>query len=479
VNSKGKYVPQLAVRVPTVENGLVKTRPFRVTYEIRPEARWSDGRPVTSADAIFTWQTYMNPKNDVASREGWKEIRTIRAQGAKRFTIFFARPFAPHLDVFSLSGGYYLFPKHVLQGKDFNTVWNNGGLVGTGPYVLKEFVPDTRVVLERNARYWDKRPGVGPHVDRLVFNCVGTTASQLNAFRSGEANVVNPPPLFDLIPQVREVPNSRVQSRPATTWEHIAFNVKVPPVDDVRVRQAIAYAIDRRELTTNLLLGQVLPLQSQLVSYQLGYKPVFSRYTYNVNRAKQLLESAGWRLGSDGIYQKDGKRLSIDVKTTAGNTQRQRNIALFASQAKRAGIELKYVPEPATQKLFSVSLPQGDFVMAVFAFSGSIDPDPSASFTIAQIPTAPNFNGQNYYRWDNRRGDAAIRASQEALDATRRARLLGRYQDVLASDVPIIPLYQRPNVLGFTKTLRGPDENPTQVEAYWNTERWNFERGRS
>ena len=137
VDDTGRYVPQLAQRVPTGDD--LREGPLRVTFHLRPEARWSDGEPVTARDVVFTWRTMMDPANEVAGRSGWDRIRSVRpgvdAAGGSCdadtcVTVAFDGDYAPWRDVFSVAGGYYLLPRHVLAGEDFNTVWNEGGIVG-------------------------------------------------------------------------------------------------------------------------------------------------------------------------------------------------------------------------------------------------------------------------------------------------------------------------------------------------------------
>ncbi|MCU0308777.1 MAG: peptide ABC transporter substrate-binding protein [Thermoleophilia bacterium] len=471
-NSQGRNVALLATKVPSGSDIRLRGRNFSVRFSIQPAARWSDGRPVTADDVIFTWRTYTNPNNQVSSRTGWEEIRSITKQGAKNFTVNFKRPYAPWQEIFSIGGGSYLFPRHILQGKDFNTVWNNGPsagapFVGSGPYVLASYTADEQAVLRPNTRYW-RTPK--PRAGTITHNFVGSTTTAVVQLRTGESNLITPPPSFDLFPQIRAIANTRLQSRSAASWEQLAFNVQAAPLNDRAVRQAIAYAIDRKGVTTDLLGGQVSRLDSALVPLQFGYKPSFAKYTYQPERAKQILRQAGWTQGSDGIFSKGGQRLSLTVKTTAGNVARQRNIQYWTVKARAAGVELVYTPEPAS-KLFGGTLTNGDYQVANFAFSGSFDPSLTSILVGRQIPTQANdFSGQNYYRYAG--ADALLNASDEAVDTTRRRQLLGQIQDRLANDVPFLPLYARPNTVAHNRSIAGPDVNPTQAEIYWNVNRW-------
>ena len=190
-----------------------------------------------------------------------------------------------------------------------------------------------------------------------------------------------------------------MQHRPAISIEHIALNTQAAPLTDVDVRRALAYATDRAGIVHGLLKGQVPVLNSgpTLVPAVPGYVPAFARYTYDPARAAAILTGDGWARGGDGIFAKDGKRLSITVSYVPTNAQRRINLTFLAQRARAAGIELVPTPDP---NLYSSSLPKGAFQAAEFGFSGSVDPSQSSLLGADQVPTAANdYSGQNIYRY--------------------------------------------------------------------------------
>ena len=480
-NASGKYAPVLSAGAPSAKDVVIKNGKMIVTLHIQPKAAWSDGKPLTANDIIFTWKTMINPKNQVASKTGWDLITSIKARGNKTAVVTFKKPYAPWKDVFCTCGGYFLLPQHVLQGKDFNTFFNTGNLIGSGPYVLSAYKPDESATLVPNPRYWDAAKSKGPNVSQIVFKLGLGTTTQAVQLKSGEANLINPPPTIDLVNSIAaDNPDAVVQSKPAATFEHLAVNTQVAPLNDVKVRQALAYSLDRAGMVANLLKGAgVGTLQSSLVPFQLGYKPTFARYTYNPAKAQQILKADGWTLGGDGIFTKGGQKLSLTIKTTSGNTQRANNIQFLAARAKAAGFDLNLVTEPAS-KLFGGTLTNGDYQLANYAFSGSADPSQTSIFRSDAIPTQANgFAGQNVYRIADKTLDKLLAASDGAIDQKTRAKILGQEQDRLANLVPFIPIYQRPNILAAKKVIVGPQENPTQAEAYWNSASWYVTTGKS
>ena len=484
VDERGRYVPQLAESVPAGED--VRAGPLRVTFRLRPEARWSDGRRVTSADAVFTWRTMTDPDVQVAGRTGWDRIRAITpgrtaAGGAcpprTCFTVAFRGDYAPWRDLFSVAGGYYLLPRHVLRGEDFNTVWNDGGVVGSGPYTLAEFRPRVRAVLEADPDWWASGDaGGGPFIDRIVINFLEGPAAALTALRGGEAQLVSPPPDPALIRRARRIDGVVVDQVPSVFLEHIALNTRVPPLDDPAVRRALAYAIDREEITRVLLDGDVPVLDSLLRPFQPGYAPVFERYRYDPRRARGELEAAGWRAGADGVYARDGRPLEVELVVPSEGALRRTTGRLIAERAREAGIRVRVRPE-TSDRLFGAILGRGDFQAAMFAIGGGVDPSVTGLLASDQVPGPANgFSGQNVYGVADPALDRLLARSDRLIDDDLRAEALGRVQEVVAEEVPLIPLYQQPNTVAHVEALEGVRVNPSQAEVYWNSAEWRLRR---
>jgi peptide/nickel transport system substrate-binding protein len=424
------------------------------------------------------------PRNQVASRSGWDAIAAIRpgrtASGqacpaATCFTVVFTGDYAPWRDIFSVSGGSYILPEHVLRGADFNTVWNTRGIVGSGPYTLESFEPGVRAVLRRDPDYWGPGPadGAAP-VERIVFDFRGSPGAALAAVRAGEAQMTSPPPDPALIRSASRLEGMRVQAVPSLFFEHIIINTHTPPLDDPRVRRALAFAIDRQQIVDVLLDGSVPVLQSVLRPVQLGYRPAFEGYAYDPARAADLLRQAGWTRDGDGIFAKSGTELRIPLLSESGNELRSTTARLIARQARAAGIRIEPRQLPV-ERLFGSVLNQGDFTAVMAAFGGAVDPGVTGLLAGDQIPTKENgFSGQNVYRWSDPEADSLMSRSDHQVDDAARAATLGRLQGIVADQVPLIPLYQQPNTVVHTAALAGVRENPTQAEVFWNSGEWSL-----
>ncbi|MBE0475951.1 MAG: peptide ABC transporter substrate-binding protein [Coriobacteriia bacterium] len=454
------YEPLLVEEVPTLENGLVTEDPFTVTYKIREEAVWSDGTPVTGEDVEFTWQTTMDEKNKILSRTGYEDIERIDADG-KTAKLTFKKPYAAYKDLFAVS--QTLLPKHALEGKDFNEVINAEIPVASGPFVFKEWAKGDSITLERNEAFWSEHTS---YLDAVTFKFIPDTNTEVAQFKTGEVDAINPAPDVSLIEQLEAVEGADVQADPGTIWEHLGFNLE--KVSDARVRQAVAYAVDRDAISNQVMKGQVSPLQSIFVPEQASvYVSAWEKYAFDTTKAEQLLGEAGYAKGADGYYAKGGNRLTIEIKSTAGNAGREKVQQIMQSQLKDVGIELRIDNEEPSTFLGSTVV-DGTYELGLWAWLAS--PDPGSTFLYASDAVPPG--GQNYYRYRNDQVTEWLKASDAEVDEAARAELLKKVQTQIAEDVPLIPLYQRLSIVAARGGIHNVENNATLEGVFWNLGEW-------
>lgn len=474
-----RYVAVLAETVPSQSNGGVKAGPpFTVTFKINKGAKWSDGKPVTSADAEFTWKTMIDPKFKAASRTGWDQIKSISTSDPSTVVITFKKPYAAWRDLYSPSGGNVLLPKHILEGKDFNTIWDGSDpklVVGTGPYVFESYKKDDSAVLVPNKNYWAGSTG---KLDRIVFSFLKSTTGQDVAYQNGEINFFDTP-AFGAVPGFRKLPNTKVEAPPGTTWEHLAFNTEDPVMKDVNVRKAIASAVNPAELIKSSTASTTFKLESFLVAEQKPYsKASWAGVANNKAKVARFLTAAGYTKNSKGNWAKGGKELVVTFTTIAGNVTRENNFKLMEKQLKRNGIGFK---SNFDDNFFDAngSLNAGKFQVAEFAWQGSADPSSTQLFRSDVIPTAKSPSGQNVYRYKSKALDKLLAASDQAVSVGPRVALMKKIQDHVAQNMLLMPLYQRPEVVVYANNLAGVQANPTQVGVTDRTEGWAFSGGKT
>ena len=469
INRDGKHYPLMATEIPTTENGGVATVGGKMVVRmgIRDEAHWSDNAPVTCDDMVFTWQTIMSDKWQIGSRLGWDQIEAITCPTPKKIEIRFSKPYAPYLSVV----GAAPLPKHDIEGKDFNTYLNAGAPVSSGPFIFDSWKRNVEYVLKRNPNYWNKGSNDLPYLDKLKYTFIKDTNTMKIQLRTGEVDWINPPPDTSLVDELKSYPRARYQSIPGGFWENFAFNSQAQPTSDINVRKAIAHSIDRKQLTDVVLRGQTVPLNSTLLpAAKEFYLPAWEQYDYSPEKAKSYLEKAGYKR-SGQYFTKGGKDLTITFSTTAGNALREKVAQLLQQTFKKIGIRMEIETE-LPQVFFAQTLPSGKYQTAEWAFSSSVDPTQTSLFSCDQIPTKENnFMGSNNYRYCNEETTRLLKLADASPDIEKRAAALKDVQRIMADDIPLLPLYQRPETVAYTTRLQNVQNNPLGGQL-WNVAEW-------
>ncbi|MBA3433179.1 MAG: peptide ABC transporter substrate-binding protein [Actinobacteria bacterium] len=452
-----------------------KKPPFTFTYEIRPEARWSDGVPVGARDFVFT-QAAIRKTLPPGSDNVHDAVRSVRVVDAKTVKVVLRSRPANWRSLFEL-----VLPRHALVGEDLARVWTDrldnpktGRPIGSGPFLVEDWQRGKQLTLVRNPRYWGAHVA---HLDRLVVRfCQACTAPPpaevLEALRQGDVDFAlsrDATIASDLL----RIPGVRVLPTPSTGWEHISIRVGPgghPALRNKLVRRALAYGIDRNALVRRLW-GEIDPQyrpshSAAFLPTSRHYRPNWSGYRYSPSESRRLLEQAGCRRGADGIYSCAGMRLSLRIITVAGVTWRERNVQLIQTQLRQAGIEaLPIFANGPT--IFGRILPSGDYDLASFAYFVAVD-------SIGAKDVFGCGGPQNYTGYCQRLVTRDLDQADRILDTDRRSGVLNRADRQVARDVPVIPLYQVPFVLAFRKTVRNVVGAPFSI--FWNAEDWWLER---
>jgi peptide/nickel transport system substrate-binding protein len=461
-----KYKPDLISRYKLL------TRPMRLTYTIRKNARWSDGVQVTGKDFRFTWQTATNPKyKEHIDPLGWEDIRSITGNG-KTVKITFKRNFAAWRGLFN-----YVLPQHALAGTDMLTVWNdcicnpkNGNApISDGPFLLTRFDRGSGVTLTKNRRGWYGKPA---KLDSIVFRFITNTNSEIQAIRSGEVDAIYPQPQLALA-DLRGQAGLRVITHLGLQWEHIQIQqgAKGNPLAKQKwLRQALITSLNR-SAAARALYGTLNPKVGVLNSVsrltnEKGYNPKhFSKWNYSVAKVNQMMNAHNCSKGGDGIFRCGGTKVSFDFASTTGNALRALAFTIFQDQAQRAGIELRNGFVPAGT-LFGSKLPAHDFDLAMFTQIVTTDPHYVVSTFSCGSPS-------NYFEYCNRTVTQLLQRSDRELNDKKRLALVNRAGAIMGNDVPVIPLFQRPTYFVFKTSVKGMVDNPTSQGPSFNAESWS------
>jgi peptide/nickel transport system substrate-binding protein len=474
-NDKVQLKPDLLTAVPM----LVKKEPLTATMTYKPTARWSDGRQVTGADFMATYRTIMNPNWDIVSREGWEDIAKVQVKG-KTVTVTWKpkRGYA----AWDVLMGSSPVPAHKVAGQDFNKLWSDSIDISSGPFKFQSWQRGTQLTIVKNPAF---KAGQSAKLDRIVFRYIAG-ASQFQALKSGEGDVVEPQPQVQIVDFYKDN-KFKVQVGPGYQWEHLDFQQGAqahPALKKKFVRQAIITGINRGQIREVLYVktglvtsnSQIPVLQSNIYKpFEAAYKPAFSRWKFSQRNAIAILKKNGCTGGPDAPTANNSRifscpgvgQLSFQFTTTSANPLRALTFEIIQKQLKSVGIELTPRFISAAVLFGGGTLTNGDWQMVMFTFLGG----PTSSATFFGIGGCGG--DQNYGSACNRKSSALLQKAQFTPDPAERNALLQRAEVIMAEDVFSIPLFSRPAYLLNSNRVKGPIKNPTQQGSTWNAETWS------
>ncbi len=475
-DDRGQPYPQLVEKIPNVKDGdwqILPGKKMRVTYRFKRGYTWHDGRALTALDASWTYLMLRNPRSPTLSRFELRKIdNMIVPDPTDPYTLVVqwseAYPFA--------NLGHTVYPKHVLEGDYLRDPSKLRGHkqarapIGSGPYKFVEWVPGSHMTLESYDAFKEGRPKIRRVVFRFILD---NTVLQVNVI-AGEIDVTtttNNFSLDDMVEIERRNPQVSVHYTPGLIWERINLNFDDEFLRDKRVRQAIAHGIDREEIASKLFYGKQPVAHTWLPPAHPAFNSNVQKYAYDPNRGRQLLMEAGFTMGPDNVMRaRDGKRLELTIISTAGNAIRERVELIMKDQLKQVGIDLKINNVPASV-LVGTIIRRRQYQMTMY--SNFFGPMTLGSFFHSnQIPSETNsYEGGNHMGWRNPENDRILEQISEELDEAKRIQLLRRQQELVAEDLPVIPLYFRLYLTTSKKALR--NVKPGGFSGImWNAPEW-------
>lgn len=460
-----RIIPLLAASIPTLENGGVRLRRdggMDVVWTLRPGVRWHDGTPHTSADVKFTVDAINKGDWKPESVDGFDRITSVETPDSLTAVVHYREVYAPYQLQFVRG----TLPKHLLEGRDLNTAnaYNRAPL-GTGPYRVKEWKTGEYILLERAPNYW--RGAEYPKIKQLLFRFLANTSTRINLLKSGEVHLVALVP-WDKVRELAAVSTLRMNRVVGNGYEHVTLNQRhFAPFADVRVRQALAHAVDRPLLVRTLLDGQVEVVNGPIQPLSPAYEPQVATYPYDTTKANALLEQAGWTRGANGIRTKGSDTLRFTLITQSGFAIRE-NMAQALQQAWRAiGVDLKVRLLDGTS--ISGVWFKGDFDAMLHWWQMGADPELTLFFAADRTPPA----GRNINYLNDPALTTLLYQADQTVDMAQRNALLKDAQRRLATLVPEIVLYNTAKIDAVPTTLQGFTGNPTNAGPFWNVYAWS------
>ena len=424
------------------------------TFHLRDDVKWHDGEPFTAEDVKFTYDTINNPDNGSEIATNYEDITNIEIVDDYTVKITLKNKNVAMLDYLSVG----IIPKHILEGQDIMTSDFNRHPIGTGPYKFANWDEGQGITLVKNEEYFRK----SPNIDKIIFKIVNDTKARVMQLKSGELDLAQVTPKD--IETFKNDDNFVVDIMKTSDYRGIMYNFNYPLFKENReLPNALSYAIDREAIVDNILLGYGDAAYSPL---QMGIynDSEIEKFEYNPEKAKQLLEEAGWKLGSDGIYSKNGTKLSFELVCMEGDQERIDMANFAAQELKQIGVDVR-----VTVKSDIDWENQAAFLIG---WGSPFDPD---DHTYKVFSTN---GGANYNSYSNEKIDELLTKARQTDVYEERLEYYKEFQEEMTKDLPytflayIDSIYVAKNNLeGITKeTVLGHHG----VGIFWNVEDWDL-----
>ena len=465
------------------------------TWTFDEKANWSDGKPITAQD----WETAVKAiamskktvrKSGFQDIAGWKDfvdgkattISGIKVDSAdpKKMTVTFTTVLCSA--IVNTFGSYYVLPTHIFgkyvaagQADAIDTApENTAPPVSSGPFVFKEWRKGDQVILTKNPTYFKG----APLIDEYVFKVVADSTVLAAQLKTGELNygLVEPKDLADMEAQ----PNLKVFKYQALSYTYIGWNVKsqtAPALQDKRVRQALAYGLDMDAVVKSILFGQ----GTKMVAHHPPVSWAFptsgmNEYKYDKAKAEELIKSAGYAKGADGVFAKDGKPLEFSIVANSGNKTRETLLQVATEQYKAIGVKVNAKLEAFETMVDKLTTGNQEVQGWIIGWSLGLEPDPYGIWHSSQIPDpAAKKTGFNFGAFTNPDFNKAIEAGRTGnCSQAERKKNYETFNKILNDEQPYNFGFSPNTLLVTPQSLRAID--PATFGSTWNIEKWWFKQ---
>lgn len=436
------------------------------TFHVDPNAKFSDGTPVTAYDFEFSYYVAADPNYDgrsdygPAQIVGWDEYHSGNATTIEGIKVLDDHTFQVTVKESNALTLLYLsttaLPKHYYgdgfsKGKIDVVKAKNQAPLGSGPYIFKEFIPGQEVRLVANENYW--RQDQVAKIKNLIFKST-TDETNIAMLEAGETDFEEGISVSkDTVELLKSMGFLDISLLLNNGYGYISINNTNPKLQDKRVRQALAYGLDRESIVFAYSQGyaQVIDVPQSKLSWAYPDESLVKHYNFDPEKAAQLLDEAGWIMGSDGYRYKDGEKLTISFLASTPNAVNDALIPIATENYKALGIE--FIAEPMEFASVVDRINAGNFETAFLAVGLSdVDPDPYGLFHTN--------GGSNKYKYSNPEVDQLIEQGQKELDIEKRKAIYSQVYQILNDELPIIPMYQRYNMNVINSRIQGFDITP-------------------
>lgn len=430
-NGLVKYDKDLNIVGDLAEGWEIKENGLLIIFHLRKNVRWHDGAPFSARDVEYTFKKLIDPNVRTPYSGDFMMVKELRVIDDYTVSIRYKEPFSPGL----ASWGMSIMPKHLLENEDLNKTKFARAPIGTGPYIFKSWKTAEKIELVFNLNYFEGRP----YIDRYIYRIIPDQATLFLELQAQNVDFSGLTPL-QFIRQTETNffrKNFRKYKYPSFGFTYLGFNLKNKLFQDINVRKAINYAIDKNEIINGVLLGQGRQITGPFVPESWAYNKEIKAAPYNSELSKKLLNEAGWiDTNNDGWLDKEGNSFEFTIITNQGNEQRRMCAELIQKRLSQIGIKVK-IKIIEWSAFISEFIDKRRFDAVLLGWSLSRDPDCYDIWHSSKIKEGEF----NFIGYSNPEVDSLLVEGRRTFDQEKRKRIYHRIQEIIYDEQPYIFLY--------------------------------------
>ena len=421
------------------------------TFKLKENIKWHDGKPFTSSDVVFSYNSIMNPKVDAPQlRAYYQEIQNVEALDKYTVKFTYARPYFLALE---FCGGMPIIPKHIFEEGDINKNPAGRYPIGTGPYRFSKWETGREIVLEKNHDYWGEKP----KIDKIVFKIINDPNVAFQVLKKGEIDLLGLTPIQWVRQSNTDQFKNRINKHSyfAPNYRFIGWNIDKPFFTDNRVRKAMTHLVDRKLILEKIQynLGAIVtnPFYLKSKEYDHSIQP----YSYNPEKAKELLNEAGWiDTNSDGIRDKDGVKFEFEFLIPNGSDTSEKISTIIKEELDKVGVAMKI--RKIEWAVFVQKLNERKFDAVTLGWSMGVETDPFQVWHSSQV----SGGGSNFVGFKNAEIDKIIEEARQEFDRNKRIELYKKFANIIHQEQPYTFLFCNKSTIALNNRFAGVNIYP-------------------
>ncbi|MFL2964603.1 MAG: peptide-binding protein [Methylophilaceae bacterium] len=461
-NALLKYDENLGFEGDLADSWTISDDYKKITFNLKQDIKWADDKPFTCEDVLFTWKKVTDPDTRTPYGSDYQLVSSASCANNHIFIAEYDEPYAPALETWA---SLHILPEHLLKNENINDTYFSLNPTGTNFYALDGWTTGQQVKLKTNPNSVHGRPLLEKKITRIIPDL----SSQFMELIAGNIDLMNINPIqYSRVFPSRSELNDKINlyKEMGNGYTYFGFNLKKKPFDDLNIRKAISYAINKEEIINGVLLGLGEEITSPYKPGTYWENKSINKISFDVSKSRELLEKSGYQLNANNIYEKDGKPLAFEILTNQ-NKQREMTAVLIQRRLQDIGIDVSIrVIEWAS--FVNRFIKTGEFEAVVLGWSLSLDPDQYSIWHSSQDgPGQFNFIGYN-----NPRVDTLLENGRKELKNEKRKQIYDEFSKIIYDEQPIIYLYAGYGLTAIHKKIKGVKKITPPAGVFHNDYEW-------